>query len=49
LASALSGADLQPLHLPAGHAGLILGRRAQREFIPAVLDWLDRHGALAHQ
>jgi polyhydroxyalkanoate synthase len=46
LASVLSGADLQPLHLPAGHAGLILGRKAQREFIPAVLQWLDRHSAL---
>lgn len=49
LASVLKGADLHPLHLPAGHAGLILGRKAQREFIPAILGWLDRHGALAHQ
>ena len=46
LASVLSGAALQPLHLPAGHAGLILGRKAQRDFIPAILEWLDRHSAL---
>jgi polyhydroxyalkanoate synthase len=46
LAAVLSRADLEPLHLPAGHAGLILGRKAQREFIPAVLEWLDRHNAL---
>lgn len=49
LARVLSGADLQSLHLPAGHAGLILGRKAQRDFIPAILGWLDHHGALAHQ
>ena len=40
LASLLNGAKLEPLHLPAGHAGLILGRKAQREFIPAILEWL---------
>ena len=47
LASVLRNADLDPLHLPAGHAGLILGRKAQREFIPAILEWLDRRNHLA--
>jgi len=42
LASVLGKAELEALHLPAGHAGLILGRKAQREFIPAILDWLER-------
>ena len=46
LAGALRRAELEPLHLPAGHAGLILGRKAQREYIPAILEWLDRHSAL---
>ena len=41
LGSVLRNADVHPLHVPAGHAGLILGRRAQREFIPAILGWLD--------
>jgi polyhydroxyalkanoate synthase len=40
LATVLKGAKLESLHLPAGHAGLILGRKAQREFIPAILEWL---------
>lgn len=38
----LSGASIETLKLPAGHAGLILGRKAQQEFIPAILDWLGR-------
>jgi polyhydroxyalkanoate synthase len=42
LASVLGKAELEPLHLPAGHAGLILGRKAQRQFIPAILEWLAR-------
>ena len=40
LATVLPNAELHPLHLPAGHAGLILGRKAQREFIPAITEWL---------
>ncbi len=38
---ALPGADLELLELEAGHAGLIVGRRAHREMIPALLAWLD--------
>ena len=41
---ALPGADLERLELGAGHAGLIVGRRAHREMIPAILDWLARDG-----
>jgi len=41
LASVLGNAQLDALHLPAGHAGLILGRKAQDKFIPAILEWLD--------
>jgi polyhydroxyalkanoate synthase len=41
LASVLGNAQLDALHLPAGHAGLILGRKAQEKFIPAILEWLD--------
>lgn len=41
LGAVLGNAELHPLHLPAGHAGLILGRKAQREFIPAILEWLS--------
>ena len=38
---ALPGADLELLELEAGHAGLIVGRKAHREMIPALLAWLD--------
>ena len=37
---ALTNASLDHLRFPAGHAGLMLGRRAQRDFIPAILSWL---------
>ena len=37
---ALPGADLERLVLDAGHAGLLLGRKAHRETIPAMLAWL---------
>jgi polyhydroxyalkanoate synthase subunit PhaC len=37
---ALPGADLERLVLDAGHAGLLLGRKAHRETIPAMLQWL---------
>jgi polyhydroxyalkanoate synthase len=36
----LPGADLELLELEAGHAGLIVGRKAHREMIPALLAWL---------
>jgi polyhydroxyalkanoate synthase subunit PhaC len=39
----LTGAQIDHLHLPGGHVGLIVGRRAHRDCIPAILSWLDRH------
>jgi len=36
----LPGTDLERLELNAGHAGLIVGRRAHKEMIPAMLEWL---------
>lgn len=36
----LAGADLERLELDAGHAGLIVGRRAHKEMIPALIEWL---------
>jgi len=40
---ALPNADLERLELNAGHAGLIVGRRAHKEMIPAMLEWLREH------
>lgn len=40
LADALSGARLDTLRLPAGHAGLFVGRQAKRHGVPAILAWL---------
>ena len=37
----LPGAELEKLELNAGHAGLIVGRRAHKEMIPTMLQWLD--------
>lgn len=39
LAAAL-GRDLETLSLPAGHAGLFVGRQAKKNGIPAMLQWL---------
>ncbi len=36
----LPNADLERLELGAGHAGVIVGRRAHQQMIPAMLDWL---------
>ena len=40
---ALPNADLERLELNAGHAGLIVGRKAHKEMIPAMLEWLQVH------
>lgn len=42
---ALPGADLEHLELGAGHAGMIVGRRAHEEMIPSMLAWLDRQAS----
>ena len=39
----LPNAALERLELNAGHAGLIVGRKAHKEMIPAMLEWLDAH------
>lgn len=41
----LAGADLTRLELGAGHAGMIVGRKAHQEMIPAILEWLDEQFA----
>jgi polyhydroxyalkanoate synthase len=43
LGAVLSGAPLDRLCFPSGHAGLFLGRTAQRRYVPAILDRLGRH------
>ena len=40
---ALPNAALERLELNAGHAGLIVGRKAHKEMIPAMLEWLRVH------
>lgn len=44
LVTALAGARLDTLRLPAGHAGLFVGRQAKKHGIPAILAWLAKHG-----
>lgn len=41
----VGSADKEELRLNAGHVGLIVGRTAQRHYIPAMADWLARHSA----
>jgi polyhydroxyalkanoate synthase len=36
----LSNAAVETLVLPAGHAGLFVGRRARTECVPSIIDWL---------
>lgn len=38
----LPNARLERLELNAGHAGMIVGRKAHQEMIPAMLEWLGR-------
>ena len=33
----------ETMSLPAGHAGLIIGSRAHRTYIPAMAEWIERH------
>jgi polyhydroxyalkanoate synthase len=40
----VGSADAEELRLPAGHVGLVIGRAAQRHNLPAMADWLERHG-----
>jgi polyhydroxyalkanoate synthase len=43
LSATVGSADAEELPLPAGHVGLIVGRAAQTKYIPAMMDWLERH------
>ena len=47
LAAAL-GRPVDELRFASGHVGLFVGRRAQTEHLPAILEWIDRHGP-AHE
>ncbi|MGY3555478.1 alpha/beta fold hydrolase [Williamsia sp. R60] len=40
LADLLVNADLEQLILPAGHAGLFVGRQARTKCVPAIISWL---------
>ena len=35
--------DVEEFRFPAGHVGLIVGRTAQRTYIPKMAEWLERH------
>jgi polyhydroxyalkanoate synthase len=35
--------DAENLTLAAGHVGLLAGRKAATETLPAIVEWLDRH------
>jgi polyhydroxyalkanoate synthase len=42
------GREPETLRVPAGHAGLFVGRQAKKHGIPAILQWLgapDRAGS----
>ena len=35
--------NVDDVHFPAGHVGLIVGGSAQRRSIPVIADWLAEH------
>ncbi|MEU2257807.1 alpha/beta fold hydrolase [Nocardia xishanensis] len=37
--------DIEQARVPAGHAGLLVGRQGAKVSIPAIIDWLKRHSA----
>jgi polyhydroxyalkanoate synthase len=43
LVGLLTGAEVSEISVPAGHVGLVAGRRAHAEFIPRTLEWLEQH------
>jgi polyhydroxyalkanoate synthase len=53
LAAALAGqdvvasADVEVSKQPFGHVGLVMGRAATGQTIPAITDWMTRHATLA--
>ncbi len=46
LANLVGSDDVEELRLPAGHVGLVVGRTAQRHYLPAMAEWLERHSEL---
>ena len=42
ISTALWGVDLDHLALPAGHAGLFVGRAARTQCVPSIVAWLDK-------
>jgi len=43
LTKLVGSAEVEELRLPAGHVGLVVGRTAQRQYLPAMANWLERH------
>jgi polyhydroxyalkanoate synthase len=41
LSDALQGVRVDTLTLPAGHAGLFVGRQARKRCVPAIMSWLE--------
>jgi hypothetical protein len=39
----VSSTDAENLELAAGHVGLLAGRKAAKETLPSIVEWLDRH------
>jgi polyhydroxyalkanoate synthase len=43
LTGLVGSTDVEELHLPAGHVGLVVGRSAHRNSMPRIADWIERH------
>jgi polyhydroxyalkanoate synthase len=43
LVELLPNAQLDTLVLPAGHAGLFIGRQARTRCVPSIIQWLAEH------
>ena len=43
LADLVGSKDAENLKLAAGHVGLLAGRKAARETLPSIVEWLDAH------
>lgn len=39
----VGSAEAEDLKLSAGHVGLLAGRKAAKETLPSIVEWLDRH------
>lgn len=40
----LPAAEFEELRVPAGHVGLVMGRKGVQVTMPGIVDWLVRHG-----